>query len=99
MSLASHVSVGALLISCRHLHDGGTHLDILINGNVICKSDAEYTTQSDGTPMSMGRRSLGRRDGPHGAGGAAPGKEKGTTDGKPHIREMSTCTMMGKINK
>ena len=29
-----------------------------------------------------------RRDGPHAA-----------SDGKPHIRDMSTCTMMGKIKK
>ncbi|TLD18682.1 hypothetical protein E2P81_ATG11592 [Venturia nashicola] len=86
---------GEMLGVGGHLHDGGTHLDILINDKTICKSDAEYTTQSDGSPMSMGRRSLGRRDGPHGAGGAAPG----TTDGKAHIREMSTCSMMGKINK
>lgn len=83
----------------RHLHDGGTHLDVSINNNVICKSNAEYTAQSDGSPMPMRRRSLGRRDGPHGAGGAAPGKAKGTTDDKPHIREMTTCAMMGKINK
>jgi hypothetical protein len=51
--------------------------------------------------MSMGRRaiSMRKRDGPggHGGGAAAPGH--GTVDGKPHIREMSTCTMMGKINK
>jgi len=85
---------GEMLGVGGHLHDGGTHLDILVNNKVICKSDAKYTISSGNTPMPMRKR-----DGPggHGGGAAAPGH--GTADGKPHIREMSTCTMMGKINK
>lgn len=83
---------GEMLGVGGHLHDGGVHLNVYVNDKVICKSTPTYTV---GGAHGHGRRStlhsgLDRRDGPGGPAAA---------DGKPHIGQMTTCSMMGRLKK
>jgi hypothetical protein len=67
------------------LHDGGTNLKVYRNTQVICDSIANY---GKGEGHSHGRRnSLERRQ------GSGPK----SVDGKEHIQQMSTCSMMGAV--
>lgn len=86
-----------------HLHDGGINLLIKNNQNTVCDSIATYTKAGEegGGLMAAapGKKSGGgsmtgmshsRRDGgPHGAVG----------DGQRHIKQMSTCSMLGPVKK
>ncbi|KAF2670530.1 hypothetical protein BT63DRAFT_240512 [Microthyrium microscopicum] len=80
---------GQLLGVGGHLHDGGMMVNVYQNDKVICKSTPKYAKTAGG--HSHGRRSethsLARRDGPEAA------------DGKDHIKEMTTCSMMGGLTK
>lgn len=93
----------------RHLHDGGTNVNIYLNNNVMCNSKAEY----EGGMGDMGAM----------APAAAPAKAKATPakaggmegmagmkgvvrrDGGPHksgeahIKQMGTCSALGPLKK
>jgi hypothetical protein len=70
-----------------HLHDGGTHITLDVDGKQICDSVASYgiaqgNSSAGGGMMGggMGMRKLARRDGPgHGVSGAE------------HITNMTVC--------
>ena len=61
----------------------GTVLNIYKNDQKICPSYAKYSV---GGGHAHGRRAIEKRQ------GNGP-----SVDGKPHIREMTVCTMMGKV--
>ena len=77
-----------------HLHDGGTHVNVYRNGQVICNSKAVY----------------GKDGGDHAHGGKKTLFVNGTSferrnqpgisnDGKNHIVKMGTCALMGPIKR
>jgi hypothetical protein len=97
-----------------HLHDGGVNVDIFRNNKSICDSRASYSKDggmehggkaqahpssaapaaaSTSMATSHGHKrydtsaNMVRRDGPH------------NNDGQAHISSMTTCGMMGRINK
>jgi len=76
---------GEMLGVGGHLHDGGSVLNIYKNQQVICSSKANY---GRGGGHGHGRRMIEKRQ------GAGPE----STDGKEHIQQMSTCTMMGAVS-
>jgi hypothetical protein len=63
------------------LHDGGVVLNVYQNKDTICASNAHYGV----------------------GGGHAHGRKRsimdkpGSSDGKSHIQEMSTCSLMGPV--
>jgi hypothetical protein len=74
-----------------HLHDGGTVLNIYKNDDVICASHAKYGMgggHAHGRTVSE-RRSIAKRQ----ANGPT------SSDGKSHIQQMSTCSLMGPIKR
>jgi hypothetical protein len=68
-----------------HLHDGGLVLNVYKNDDVICASQAKYGT---GGTHSHGRMIEKRQ-------GAGPA----SVDGKEHIQQMGTCTLMGPVTR
>jgi hypothetical protein len=67
------------------LHDGGVVLNVYKNNDVICASKAKYGM---GGGHHHGRRSLSKRQ------GTGP-----SADGKSHIAEMTTCSLMGAVSR
>lgn len=93
-------------LSCRHLHDGGTNVNIYLNDKVMCDSKAEY----EGGMGDMGAAAAPAAAAP---APAAPAPAKGMAgmkgmvrrDGGPHkpgevhIKQMSTCSALGPLKK
>jgi hypothetical protein len=75
---------GQMLGVGGHLHDGGVILNIYKNNEVVCASKAKYGM---GGGHAHGRRDLTKRQ------GTGP-----SSDGKAHIKEMTTCTQMGEVS-
>jgi hypothetical protein len=67
----------------QHVHDGGTHLTLEVDGKLVCDSIATYgaTGGSGGMAMAGGMQGGSHADSGHAASG---GKEE-------HITSMSAC--------
>jgi hypothetical protein len=66
----------------QHVHDGGTHLTLDVDGKLVCDSVATYGTGSGGMAMAGGAMAGGS----HAEGGKAASGGKGE-----HITSMSAC--------
>jgi hypothetical protein len=79
---------GSLLYAIGHMHDGGTHMDLKVDGRVKCKSVMHYGTRAGyngETGMSGMKHKLAKRQHAHGTG---PGK---------HISDPGACTDFGTV--
>lgn len=94
---------GEVLHAGGHLHDGGTQVDLLVDGKVVCKSEATYGSDQQALARSSAAIKgdvlpLAVDSGPAPAaapapGAAAPEKSSGHSHaGGRHIIAMNICT-------
>lgn len=91
----------------RHLHDGGTNVNIYLNNNVMCNSKAEYDSgMGDMGGMAAPAAPAPAKAAPaKGMEGMAGMKGMVRRDGGPHkageahIKQMGTCSALGPVKK
>jgi len=81
---------GSLLYSIGHMHDGGTDMQLFVNGKMVCKSVMHYNAR-EGYGSAVSRNvTLDKRQ--HGGGHASK-------DGVLHISDPGACTDFGPVKK
>jgi hypothetical protein len=77
-----------LTVHIKHVHDGGTHLTLSVDGKLVCDSVATYGTAGETGGMAMSGMTGGMTGGSHTGGG-----QGSSSSGKAeeHITSMSVC--------
>jgi hypothetical protein len=78
-------SAGSLLYAIGHMHDGGTHMNLYVGGNLTCKSVMHYNARP-GYTLGGGGHKVKRQ---HAHGGAEASAK--------HISDPGACTDFGPV--
>jgi hypothetical protein len=81
-------SAGSLLYAIGHMHDGGTNMNLYVNGKVKCNSKMHYNART-GYTMGKGKGIHKRQGHGHGGSGGA---------GVDHISDPGACLDFGTVN-
>jgi hypothetical protein len=79
---------GSLLYSIGHMHDGGTDMQLFVNGKMVCKSVMHYNSREGYGAVRDGSENQ-----------SMAGMQHGHSDSGLHISDPGACTDFGTVNK